>query len=142
MRGVGEDDVALDQWQFVGDLFQQRHESEIDHHHTVGGMIDDPDDLVGEQAGIDGVVDRADAGDAVPSFHVAPSIPGQRRHPVAQLDAVFVQPLRDLERAGADRGVVSLDDRPFDRARDDLALAVEFGGVVDDAMKQQRPILH
>ena len=39
-------------------------------------------------------------------------------------------------------GVIGLDDRPLDRARDDLALAVIFGGMVDDAMKQQRPVLH
>ena len=47
-----------------------------------------------------------------------------------------------FERAGADLGVVGLYDRPFDRARDDLALAMKNGGMVDDAMAQQRPILH
>ena len=71
-----------------------------------------------------------------------PGVPGERRHPVAELDAVLLQPLRDLERAGADLGIVGGVDRPFDRARDDLALAMVHGGVVDDAMAQQRPILH
>ena len=35
---------------------------------------------------------------------------------VAELDAVLLQPLRHFERAGADVGIVGLDDRPFDRA--------------------------
>jgi hypothetical protein len=33
-------------------------------------------------------------------------------------------------------------DRALDRARDDLAIAMVRGGVVNDAMAQQRPILH
>ena len=142
MRGVGEHDVALDGGQLVGDLFQQRHEGEIDDHHAVFGMIDDPHDLLGEQPRIDRVVDRADADDAVPGFQMPCGVPGQRRHPVAELDAVFRQPLRHFQRARADRCVVGLDDRAFDRSGDDLALAVKLGGMVDDAMKQQRPILH
>ena len=124
-------------------LFQQRHEGEIGEHHAVVGVIDDPGDLVGEQARIDGVVDRADAEDAVPGFQMPPGVPGERRDPVAELDAVLLQPLRDLQRARADlaRSWWSMD-RSFDRARDDLAFAVKRGGVVDDAMAQQRPILH
>ena len=142
VRGVGEDDVALDQRQLVGDFFQQRHESEVGDHHAVAGMIDDPHDLVGEQPRIDGVIDRADAEDAVPGLQVTPGVPGQRRHPVAELDAVLFQPLRHFLGALADLGVIGLDDRPLDRARNDLALAVIFGGMVDDAMEQQRPVLH
>ena len=142
VRGVGEHDVALDGRQLVGDLFQQRHEGEVDHHHAVLGVIDDPDDLVGKQPRVDGVIDRADAEDAVPGFHVPPGVPGQRRHPVAELDAVLVQPLRHLERALADLPVVRRVDRAFDRARDDRPAAVLDRGMVDDAMAQQRPILH
>ena len=54
----------------------------------------------------------------------------------------FVQPLRHLEGAGADCRVIGLDDRAFDRPGDDLALAVKLGGMIDDAVNQQRPILH
>ena len=88
------------------------------------------------------MIDRADADDAVPGFQVPRGIPGERRHTVAELDAVFGEPLRDLERAGAHLRVIGLDDRAFDRAGDHLALAVELGGMVDDAVDQQRPILH
>ena len=83
VRGVGQHHVALDRLELVGELFQDRQEGEVDHHHAVFGVIDDPDDLVGEQARIDGVIDRADAHDAVPGLEVAPGVPGQRRHAVA-----------------------------------------------------------
>ena len=82
--------------QLVGELFQQRHEGEVGHHHAVLGVIDDPDDLLGKQPRIDGVVDRADAEDAVPGFEMPPGVPGQRRDAVAELDAVAVEALRDL----------------------------------------------
>ena len=64
------------------------------------------------------------------------------RDAVAELDAVLLQPLRHLQRARADLGIVGCVDRALDRARDDLALAMIRGGMVDDAMAQQWPILH
>ena len=85
--------------QLVGDLLQQRHESEIGEDDPVFGVVDDPDDLLGEQPRIEGVIDRADADDAVPGLEVPPGIPGQGRDAVAELDAVLLQPLRDLQRA-------------------------------------------
>ena len=105
-------------------LFQERHERQVGDHHAVFGVIDDPGDLLGKQPRIDGVVDRADAEDAVPGFQVPPGVPGQRRDAVAELDAVALQPLRHLERALADLGIVRGVDRAFDRARHDRALAV------------------
>src|SRR6202142_2610137 len=88
------------------------------------------------------MIDRADAEDAVPGFQVPPGVPGQRADPVAELDAVLGELLRDLQGASADLRIVGLDDRAFDRPGDDLALAVKLGGMVDDAVKQKRPILH
>ena len=120
--------------QLVGDLLQQRHEGEVGHHHAVAGVIDDPGDLFGKQPRIDGVIDGADAEDAVPGLQMAPGVPCERRHPVAELDAVLFEPLRDLQRAGSDLRIGGGVDRALDRARDDLALAMERGGMVDDAM--------
>ena len=142
MRGVGEHDIFLDRLELVGELFQNRHESEIDHHHAVFGVIDDPDDLFGEQARIDGVIDRAHAHDAVPGFEVAPGVPGQRRDAVALFDAVAFEPLRHAQRPRPDLDVIGGMDRPFDRPRDHLTAAVIECRVIDDAMAQQRPILH
>ena len=116
MGGVGEHDVALDGRQFVGDLLQKRHESEIGHDHAVLRVIDDPDDLLDEQPRIDGMIDGADAENSVPGLHVPPGVPGERRYPVAELDAVAVEPLRHAQGAGADFGVIRAVERSFDRA--------------------------
>src|SRR5215204_309387 len=105
-------------------------------------MIDDPADLLREQARIDGMVDRSNADDAVPAFQMPPSVPGERRDAVSQPDAVAVEPLRKLQRSSSDFGVVRLVDRPLDRARHHGTLPVLDRGMVDDAMAQERPILH
>ena len=70
------------------------------------------------------MVDRADAGDAVPGLEMAVGVPGQRGDAVAELDPVALEPLRDLERALAQLAVVGAVDRPFDEAADDLAARV------------------
>ena len=44
---------------------------------------------------------------------------------IAELDAVALQPLRDLQRALVDLGVVGAMDRSLDRSRYDLLLAVD-----------------
>src|SRR5262245_42257205 len=105
-------------------------------------MIYDPGDLLREQARIDRVVDRANAEDAIPGFNVAPGVPRKRCDPVTQLDAVLVQPFGNFQCAGAHVGIVGRVDWTLNRARDDLPPAMIFGGMVDDAMAQQRPILH
>ena len=105
-------------------------------------MIDNPCNLIGKQTRVDGVIDRAKTEDAVPGFQMPPRIPRECCDAVAELDAVLLQALRYLERAGANFGIVGCMDRPLDRARDDLALAMVYGGMVNDAMAQQRPTLH
>ena len=97
MRLVGEHDVAFDAWQLVGDFFQHRHKGDIGHHHTVLRMVDDPGDLIGEQSRIDGMADRTDAHDAVPGFEMAPRVPRDGGDAVAELDAVTIEALRDLQ---------------------------------------------
>ena len=67
---------------------------DVEEHQPVFGMIGDIGDLVGEQARIDGVIDRADAGDAVPGLQVPPGVPGERRDAVAELHALLLKPLR------------------------------------------------
>jgi hypothetical protein len=61
VRGVCEEHVPLDVGQPVGELLQQGDEGEVRQHQAALGVVQDPGDLVGEQARIDGVVDRAHA---------------------------------------------------------------------------------
>jgi hypothetical protein len=105
-------------------------------------MIDDPRDLVRKQPRIDRVIDRADAENAVPRLEVPPRVPGERRHPVAEPDAVAVEPLRRLEGAFANGGVIGGMDRPLDRARNHRAFAVMDRRMVDHPVAQERPVLH
>ena len=105
-------------------------------------MIDDPDDLIGEQSGINGVIDGADAQNPVPALEVPPRVPSQGRHPVAKAHAVALKPLRDAQSAPADLGVIGRMHWPFDGSRDHGSLAGIGRGVIDDAMAQQRPVLH
>ena len=142
VRLVGEHDVAFDARQLVGDFFQDRHKGDIGHHHAVFRMVDDPGDLVGEQPRIDGMADGADAHDAVPGFKMAPGVPGDGGDAVAELDAVAVEALRDLQRAIADFGVIGAMDGAFDRSRHDLLGAVDRRGVLDNPVTKQRPVLH
>ena len=64
------------------------------------------------------------------------------RDAVALLEAVALQPLRHLQRAGADVAIGGAHDRPFDRARHDLAAAVLARRVIEDLVAKQRPFLH
>ena len=87
--------------ELVLQLLQQGHEGEVEEEQAVFGVVDDVDDLVGEQPRIDGVIDRADPGDAVPGFQMPPGVPGERRHAVAEPDALALQALRHLQGARA-----------------------------------------
>src|SRR6516162_11012018 len=64
----------------------QGDEAGIDEEKPVAGVVDDIDDLVIEQPGIDRMADRADTGDRVIELEVAESIPGKRPDPVARFD--------------------------------------------------------
>src|SRR4051795_7934975 len=73
---------------------------------------------------------------------MTPAVPRERRHPVAEPDAVSLQPLRQTQGSGADFGVVGFVDGAFDRARYDRPPRVVRCGMIDNAMAEQRPILH
>ena len=142
VRRVGQDDIALDRRQMIGQSLEQRHEGQIRHHHPVLGVVDDPSDLLGKETRVDGVVDRADPGDAIPGFEMAVAVPGERGDAVAKPDAVALEAFGDLERALADLAIVRPVHRPLDRPRGDLALRKLDRGEIDDLMHEQGPVLH
>ena len=142
VRGVGEHDIAFYARKLARELLQQWNECQIEQHHLVLRVIDDPDDLLGKQARIDGMIDRANSHDPVPRFEMAPGVPGERRDAITQPDAVAIEPLREAQRARAHLGVVRGVHMAFDRAGDDRSLGMVESGMVDDAVAEQRPILH
>ena len=108
----------------------------------VVGVGDDVGDLIGVQARVDGVADRADARDAVVDLQMAVGVPGQRADPLAVAHAQPAQRVRELGRALAGSAIRRAVDRPLDAARDDLHVAVEAGRVLDDRAHQQWGLHH
>ena len=104
VRLVGQHDHLFQRFDRAGDLFEQRHEGQVDEDRLVLGIVHDPDDLLGKQPRIERVIDRADAHDAVPGLDVARRVPGQRGDAVAKPEAVALEPLGDLQRAAMDVG--------------------------------------
>src|SRR3954467_14147547 len=88
------------------------------------------------------MIDGADTGDSVPSFEMAPRVPGKRADAVTEFDAILFQALGHAERTTPNIRIVRAMHRPFDGARDDLAPAVLDRRMVDDPVQEQRPILH
>ncbi len=121
---------------------QQRSEGLVDEDHPVFGVVDDPADLVGVQARIEGVADRPDPHDPVPDLQVPPAVPGQGGHPVAGPHAHLEQGVRDPLGPCVDLGIGGAVDRPFQRAGDHLAPAVALGGMTENPVDRQRPSLH
>ena len=84
----------------------------------------------------------AAAGDAEVQLQVAVAVPGQRGHAVAEAQAQAVQRVGHLLAAARHVAVVAAVQVALDPARDDLALGVVTGGVVDQGGDQQRVVLH
>ncbi len=113
------------------ELFGERHESGIEKQHAVRRVIDDVADLVLEQPRIDGVANRADAGDPVIELEMPISVPGERRDAVADAHA---EPLERLAEPFGTRFEIAIGvamQPVLGRAGDDLGRATILGGVPD-----------
>ena len=84
----------------------------------------------------------SDAHRAVPAFHVARGVPGQRGDAVALLDAISEERVGKLARAPVEVGIGRADDRAFDRAADDFLMAVVLVGVGEHLVDRELPVLH
>ena len=142
VRPVGQHDHLPQRLHRRRDLLDQRHEGQVDEDRPVLGMVHDPGDLVGKEPRVQRVVDAAHAHDAVPGLDMARRVPGQRGDAVAGGKPVALQPLGNLQRALARLPVGGAHDRALDRARDDLAVRMLSGRVVENLVAEQRPFLH
>ncbi len=117
-------------------------EAGVREHHRVLGVVDDVGDVVGMQAGIDGVADRSHPRRAVIDFQMPVAVPGQRAHPVARLDAERLQ--RPDQPAGTPFGVrpgIAVDVA-LDVLRDDFRRPVMACRVLQHGGNHQRLRLH
>ncbi len=149
--GIGGDQLVivlvqhhhpLDRRRGVDARRQQWREGLVDEDHPILGVVDDPADLVGMQARIEGVADRPDPHDPVPDLEVPPAVPGQGGDAVAGTDAHFEQQVRHLFRPPVYIGVGGADDRSFQGTGHDLAAAMAFRRVVHNPVDRERPRLH
>jgi hypothetical protein len=105
-------------------------------------MIDNPDDLVREQARVDGMANGADAHDAVPGFQMTPRVPRDGGDAIAELDSFLIELLTDFQRARSNFGVIGPMYGTFDGSGDDFLIAMYRCRMVDNPMTQQGPVLH
>ena len=115
----------------LGQLLDQRHESQIRQHVLVVRMVDDVRNLLGEQARVDGMAHRTDPGYRVVGFEVTEAVPGQGAYAVGDAHAQRLQRVRELARAAMGLSIVVAVEAAFDHARDDLGSAVIAVRVLD-----------
>ena len=83
-------------------LLQDRHERVVDEDHAIRGVVDDVDDLLGEQAHVERVQDRADARHRHVELEVALVVPRERADAIAGLDPEAPEDAREAVHARGD----------------------------------------
>ena len=120
---------------------EDRRQAGVGDHHGVLGVTDDVADLLRPQPDVDGVHDRAHAGNREVRLLVLLGVPGEGGHPVAGLDAEAVQARRQLIRAV--RQGPELDSaRALVFAGDDFAVGIQGPAVLEDVPDRERKVHH
>ena len=109
----------------------QGQEGHVKAQHAVFRVVDDPGELLGMQAGVQGVQHAACPADAEIQFQVAIAVPRQRRHPVALSQLARVQRVGHLSRPGGRVFPGVTVDVALDPAGDDLPIGMVALGVHD-----------
>jgi len=138
----GHDHDALDLGQLLRQALEQGHEVRIDEQEPVLGMVHDVDQLIGEQAGIDGVQDHAGAGGGVINLQMTMRVPADGPDPIAGLRAERDEPMSQLLGAAIDFGVIGPMNVLLDGPSDDLALGMILSRIADQRRDQQRHLHH
>ena len=123
-------------------LRQKRCEGRVGEQNAVFSVGHDEGDVLRRQAWIDGVADRAHAGDAIVEFEVAEIVPGERRHAIAEADAEPAERPRKPPAAPFDLGVGRSMQGWAAEVRDHFRSAAMTRGVGDERGNQQRIALH
>ena len=123
-------------------LLDQGQKRQIKEQEPVFGVVDDVDELLGEQARVDGVADRAAPRNAVVQLQVAVGVPGQGPDSVAGLDAQLREGIGQLFGPLIRPGVVRAVPAAFGQPRHDFGGAVPAGGVAEQPRDEQRLVHH
>ena len=141
--GIGQKHYGADERIHLGrNLSQQRGEGGVGEDRAILGVVDDEGDVVGGEPRIDGVADRAHAGDAVVELEMAVVVPGERRHAIAETDAELLERAREPPAAALDLGVGGAVERGAAEVGNHLRAAAMPGGMDDEGGNQQWIALH
>src|SRR5580704_905678 len=105
MVPVAKRDELLHTPQLWCDLEYEVGKGRIEKECAVFRVIDDVDELLGEEPRVERVIDAARARDPVPGLDMAGSIPRQRADPVARPDAKPIECLGATPRAPRDLAI-------------------------------------
>ncbi|GAA3227457.1 hypothetical protein GCM10020256_38840 [Streptomyces thermocoprophilus] len=105
VSGPGDDDV-LDRLEVRQQRGEQGQQGAVGDDHAVGGVVDDPRELLGGQAQVEGVEHGAHGGDGEVRLDVLGVVPHEGGDAVVVADAqVVAEGVGQLGGAGADLGV-------------------------------------
>ena len=144
MCAVGQNDEAFDRLTLLGDGIDDRRKRHVEKHVLGLGVVQHPGDLIGREARIDGVDDRADAGNGIVKLQMPVRIPGDRGDTVARLH--FQRPGQHVGKAFGPRMAVlpaiAVDLPRIGQAADDFAAPVIVGRMLENARNHQLAIHH
>jgi hypothetical protein len=137
------DDHVLDRLQVRQQRGEQGEQRTVGDDHAVGGVVDDPGQLLGREAEVQGVQDRAHGRDREVRLDVFRVVPGQGRHALVAGDTEVVpQRVGQLGRAGADLRVGAAVRLVLTGPGGHLRCPVDRRPVGQDPRDQQRYVLH
>ncbi len=140
VAGADEDHV-LDAGELVGDSGHERNQGVVHHEDLVLGVVDDVDELFGEQPDVERMKDGAHGAAREICFEMLLAVPAKRRDTVAETHAELGQCVGELSRSISHRreardAVFAFVDR------DDSAIPVDASSVLEDGRNQKRAVLH
>ncbi len=120
----------------------KRRERRIVKQHAILGMVGDVDDLIVEQARVNGVHHSTHADRAKPGNQVANMVGTERRHPIPRFYTHPIELLREPPRIADDARPCAAGDAAIGLIADDLAGAMLTGCMIEEPRKAKGPILH
>ncbi len=142
LAGTRHGDDPLQPRQLQQGRVQRRQQHRIDEGQLVAALAQAGRQPLGGSVRIQGMADRADAGDGVPGLDLADGVGADHRDHVAAADARCGQGPRQPPGALAKGGIGDARLQAIRRGGDDLAVRARRRRVVQDAVDRQRPALH
>ena len=139
---VDHQDKQPDRGEFGREPFHDGQKGAFEKQHPVCGVVCDVGNLRRDQSWIDRMPDRAQTRDTVFDLEMPVIIPRQRGNPVAWTDAPAPQRIGQFARP-ARRVVISIPvNRTFGATGNNLGVAMEPVGMLQQRRQQQRLVLH